>query len=202
MVRVAATFLLILPWVVGWKCIPENSPDFGTCAGLDKECCEQWLLECDLQCSSMVLPSSNVDTQGLRNFSCKNLDLKYRCQCEGSDCPQTYCASSQCYAVSNGDECSAPCSPQVTDPDCPKGTFAVFKKSYPFCPQNSQRFSCEHFDRCEPYGGEGLHTSDLKVDKGEGTNINKRFLTRNSASKHGIFGAFGVIGMMSLYLLF
>eukprot|EP00960_Hanusia_phi_P004053 118715-Hanusia_phi.AAC.3 len=141
----------------------------------------------------MVLPSSNVDTQGLRNFSCKNLDLKYRCQCEGSDCPQTYCASSQCYAVSNGDECSAPCSPQVTDPDCPKGTFAVFKKSYPFCPQNSQRFSCEHFDRCEPYGGEGLHTSDLKVDKGEGTNINKRFLTRNSASKHGIFGAFGVI---------
>mmetsp|Transcript_4704 Transcript_4704/g.17086 ORF Transcript_4704/g.17086 Transcript_4704/m.17086 type:complete len:202 (+) Transcript_4704:218-823(+) len=180
MMRRAAALLLVVQLSAAWKCIPENSPDFGTCAGLDKECCEQWLLECDLQCSSMVQPPVSINTQEVRNFSCKDLELKYRCQCEGSDCPNTYCASSQCYSVASGDECSAPCSPKVTEPNCPQGTFAVFKKSYPFCPQNSVRFSCEHFDRCEPYGGEGVHTLELKGGTSQGPD--KRLLSRKNGA--------------------
>ena len=113
-------------------------------------------------------------------FFLQGPELKYRCQCEGSDCPNTYCASSQCYSVASGDECSAPCSPKVTEPNCPQGTFAVFKKSYPFCPQNSVRFSCEHFDRCEPYGGEGVHTSQLKDGTSKGPD--KRLLSRKNGA--------------------
>jgi len=38
------------------QCVPVGAPDYGTCAGLDADCCHMWLLECNLACSSLVLP--------------------------------------------------------------------------------------------------------------------------------------------------
>ena len=69
--------------------------DFGTCAGLNAECCKLWLLECDLRCEGAA------DQQKLA-FECGGLKLRYECKCEGEGCPTSYCAASQCPSQASG----------------------------------------------------------------------------------------------------
>lgn len=140
------------------QCVPVNAPDFGTCAGLDSECCKLWLLECNLSCNSLLLPAEEM--KGLNEvqaFECRGQTLKYKCGCEGDACPKSYCASSQCEQERGGGyQCDLSCSPKEADVQCPAGQIPRFVKSFPTCPQHTLRYACRHFDRCEPRGGEEL----------------------------------------------
>lgn len=142
------------------QCVPVGAPDFGTCAGLDSDCCKLWLLECNLACSSMLLPAEDIPADQVQKFECRGQTLKYTCRCEGDACPKSYCASSQCEQHSGGDyACDLPCSPQEYDVQCPVGQIPRFVKSFPTCPQHTPRYACTHFDRCERRGGEVLSLS-------------------------------------------
>lgn len=139
------------------QCVPVNAPDFGTCAGLDSDCCKLWLLECNLACSSMLLPAEDIPADQVQDFECRGQNLKYKCGCEGDACPKRYCASSQCEQERGGGyACDLPCSPQEADVQCPAGQIPRFVKSFPTCPQHTPRYACKHFDRCERRGGEQL----------------------------------------------
>ena len=139
------------------QCVPVNAPDFGTCAGLDSDCCKLWLLECNLACSSMLLPAEDIPADQVQDFECRGQTLKYKCGCEGDACPKSYCASSQCKQEPGGGyACDLPCSPQEADVQCPADQIPRFVKSFPTCPQHTPRYACKHFDRCERRGGEQL----------------------------------------------
>ena len=118
----------------------------------------EWLLECDLACSSMLLPDVPVPSSQVQEFSCRGQTVKYMCKCEGDACPRSYCASSQCQPDgSAGFSCDLPCSPQENHVQCPEGKIPRYIKSFPLCPEHTPRYACKHFDRCE--SGEGQRLS-------------------------------------------
>jgi len=133
------------------KCVVEGAGDYGTCAGLNAECCKLWLLECDQRCEGAA------DQQKLA-FECGGLKLKYQCGCSGDACPESYCAASECPSqagdgtgtVDEKVDCSLPtCTAQPYEVSCPKGQYPRFAPSFPACPIGSARSECRHFEFCD-----------------------------------------------------
>jgi len=134
------------------QCVVEGAGDFGTCGGLNEECCKLWLLECDLRCDGAP-PQQKLD------FECGGLKLKYSCECSGDSCPNSYCAASECpdEAASGGGpvheediDCSLhTCTARPYEVSCPEGQYARFVTSFPSCPIGSPRSQCRHFERCD-----------------------------------------------------
>jgi hypothetical protein len=177
-----------LAGVVGQEaqCVPVDAPDYGTCAGLDGDCCNLWLLECNLACSSMLLPSpAEISADQVQAFSCRGQTIQYKCKCDGAACPKSYCASSQCEPDSGSEySCDLPCSPQEYDVQCPAGKIPRFVKSFPTCPEHTPRYGCKHFHRCEPAGGQSLSlpTPDLSSSQHTPAELNRRG-NKNSAAR-------------------
>ena len=141
------------------QCVPVNAPDYGTCAGLDSDCCSLWLMECSAACSSMLLPDpAAIPADQEQKFSCRGQTITYKCKCSGDTCPKSYCASSQCLPESGNEySCDLPCSPQDADVLCPAGKIPRFVKSFPTCPEHTPRYSCQRFNRCESAKGQALN---------------------------------------------
>ena len=157
---VLLAMLQLLSMSVCQTCVPVNAPDYGTCAGLDGDCCDLWMLDCALGCGNDALgvQENASSAAGLpRKFSCRGQTVQYTCKCEGDECPSSYCESSQCLQ-SNGSEysCDLECSPQENDVLCPEGKIPRFAKSFPTCPQHTKRYACKHFTGCQSVQGQSL----------------------------------------------
>ena len=191
-----ATLVVVLQLVQGAdgaegqvaRCVPVGAPDYGTCAGLDGDCCNLWLLECDLTCSNLVLgDAAEIPADKVQEFSCSGQTVKYACQCEGDACPPSYCSSSQCLQSTQSEYfCDLPCSPKEYDVQCPAGKIPKYVKSFPLCPEHTTRYSCNHFDRCQDAGGQATSLRESRPYSASRFGItqgDEMGITKNSAAK-------------------
>lgn len=165
--------------------VPVGAPDYGTCAGLDEDCCHLWLLECNLACHSLVLPETPaVPADQVQTFACRGQQLKYTCKCEGESCPKKYCGASQCQEQGDGEYfCDLACTPEEVDVQCPVGKFPRFVKSFPTCPEHTPRYKCKHFDKCEPKGGQSLSLPPPVIEPASAAAVSSERRNKNSGAR-------------------